>query len=326
MLYIYGGDSCQKLSRSLKVNNDLLTIVFSIVSDDRLPLHLDKLKDHLFEDNYKYYHIHILGDLIGLPLTQWRVRNYLINELSIFAKNKNMHIYWYDGDKIRDGHDFFIKNPLHIDKISYFDYHDNELEVKNLDNNTKEISFLNHHGYPENNLLRKTKKEVEYIFSTIAELPFVEKIVCPFIDNLQISTLPKGLKKLDLRGCSNIKIDPKCIPFSLEKINLSACDLLAIPDYIYDLKKLNTLFLYKNNLEINGEFKTPSDLEVLSLYRNKINNIELNLIKLKKINLGANPIKKIIISGATNNIELGLRKVNYEDLVIIHDHKLTLEL
>ncbi|WP_174869639.1 hypothetical protein [Pectobacterium polaris] len=325
MLYVYGGDSCQELSKTLKIDDNLLSIVFSIVSDDRLPFCLDKLKNHIFEDKYNNYHIHVLGDLIGLPLTQWRVRNYLKNELSFFAKDRNIHIYWYDGDKIRDGNYFFIHNPLHIDKISHFDYRHNELAVENFDASTKEINFLNHRAYPENNLLGKTKKEVNYIFATIAELPFVEKIVCPFIDNLQIRTLPKSLKKLDLRGCTNLKVDPKCIPIALEKINLSACDFIEIPDYVYDLSELNTLFLYKNKLEINGVFKIPKNLEFLSLYRNKINSIEFDTIKLKKINLGANPIKKIIISSATEGIELGLRKVNCEELMIIHDHELTLE-
>lgn len=325
MLYIYGGRSCQKLSKNISIENDSLNIIFSIVSDDRLPFNLSLLMDHLHEDKFKNYKIHILGDLIRLPLTQWRVRQYLIEELSILVSKKNITLYWYDGDKISEGYDFFMHHPLHSDKLSYVDYRSNDSLVKEFTCHTQEINFLSGRGYPQNSLLNKSKKEIDYIFCTIADLPNVERITCPFIDGLRINRLPRSLKKLDVRGCPNLRIDYKCIPFELEKINLSACDLFDIPDYIDDLKQLKTLLLYKNKLEISGGFKNNTNLEFLSLYRNKIKSIALDVIKLNKVNLGANPINSISINSTAENIVLGLRKVDIEKIILIHNAKLTLE-
>lgn len=325
MMYVYGGESCQKLSKHLAKDDHTLHFIFSIISDDRLPFRLEELKGYLLGGGYESYDIHILGDLIGLPLSQWRVRNYLIQELSGIAKDRNITMYWYDGDKLREGQDFFIKNPLHTDKLSYFDYPYDQSTVKMFDANLRKVNFLNHHAYPENELLKKTKKEIDYIFSEMAEFPFVEEITCPFIDGLQISRLPKSLKRLDLRGCIDIGIDPDCLPLTLEKLNLSACNLFTIPDCIFDLKNLNKLLLYKNRIEVSDMSKVPPDLEFLSLYRNEIKHMDFDMKKLKYLNLGANPVKRIKVKEARENLTIGLRKVNCEELEITHGQNLTLE-
>lgn len=325
MKYIYGGESCHRLSEHLADTDDSLCIIFSIVSDDRLPFELATIISHFHENECESYDIHILGDLVGLPLEQWRVRNYLMHELSLYAKNKKISLFWYDGDKIREGHGFFIRNPLHTDNLIHSESHCNRGEINYSDANLKEICFLDERGYPVNRLLNKTKKEIGYIFDTISELPAIEKIVCPFIDGLQIGRLPGSLKILDLRGCAKLDITPQCIPLTLEKINLSACGLISIPDFVHDLEKLNTLFLYKNALSVNGFFDTPKSLEFLSLYRNKIKRIELDVARLKKVNLGANPLAEISIKGGSENVAIGLRKVNCERLVIIHRNPVTIE-
>ncbi|WML88735.1 hypothetical protein [Thiothrix subterranea] len=323
---VYEGISCKKLMNFI-INDDseIDYLIISICSDDLLPVDLKDVFKLIEQSHCLKFNIYILGDLVGLPLDKWRVRDYLIKEISFLAKNKILTIYWYDGDKIREGNIFFCKTPLHIDRLSY--QPKMCLVDLNIDtsSNVRHISFLDSRAYPKNILKNKTKKEIDYIFSQVAEIEKLESIECPFLNNLTISRLPKNLKKLDLRGCENIKIDAECLPPGLDSINLSACRLDYFPDFITTLVKLRFLFLYKNFIDINSANMIPKNVEVLSLYRNKIKEFEVNSMALRRLNLGANPLVKFTLGELPTCLNLGLRKVNLDKLTISQYSNLSIE-
>ena len=322
---VYEGISCKKLVSFIKNDSEIDYLIISICSDDLLPVELNDIFKLIEQSPCLRFNIYILGDLVGLPLDKWRVRDYLIKEISFLAKNKILTIYWYDGDEIREGNIFFCKTPLHIDRIAYqprmF------LVDLNVDtsSNVSHVSFLDSRAYPKNILQNKTRKEIDYIFSQMAEMEKLESIECPFLNNLTISRLPKNLKKLDLRGCENIKIDAECLPLDLDSLNLSACRLDYFPDFIATLVKLRFLFLYKNFIDIDSANMIPKNVEILSLYRNKIKEFNVNSKALRRLNLGANPLVKFTLGELPTCLNLGLRKVNLDKLTIFQHSNLSIE-
>lgn len=340
MIVIHGGTICHKIANTLTGS----ALVFSICSDDRFPNELESLilnRDIEFDKD-----IHVVGDLHKLPLNLWRVREYLLTFIKLRGTNLPFKIFWYDGDLIRQSQtDFFVKNPLHIDQIevlsarsfiqdrecsqfkalsqySYFKKLEKIIDLTQampcveLDSNSNIIGLDFLKGdYPLNIASSLKQHELEKILLNISEVSSLKKLKFPFVKSLQIQRLPERLEVLDIRGCEKFELYT-ALPPTLLKINVAACGLTHVPNYINNLPNLSELMIYKNYISKINIFNLPKTLQRISVYRNNIKNIYVDLDYLhclEVLNIGANPLK--LISFVSKNVD--------EHQVQINSRKLT---
>jgi len=112
--------------------------------------------------------------------------------------------------------------------------------------------------------------------------------------------------RCNLKGCSNLK--------RARVIDLSGCDLDAIPVEMLDAKGVRRVNLSNNNISSIENLDNARNIEYLNLGVNKISNISglHNMTQLKTLRLHDNNIKKIIGLKSLNNLEnLDLR---YNDI------------
>ena len=69
----------------------------------------------------------------------------------------------------------------------------------------------------------------------------------------------------------------------------------------------------------------PKNVEILSLYRNKIKEFNVNSNVLFRLNLRANPLVKFTLGELPTCLNLGLRKVNLDKLTIFQHSNLSIE-
>ncbi|MBB1440109.1 leucine-rich repeat domain-containing protein, partial [Shewanella sp. SG41-4] len=311
MIDICGGYSCSKLSNVIKDQDGQYVLIISICSDDLLPLEPNEIINRILCSSCSEIHIHILGDLVGIPTEQWRVRGYLLDELSFLAINLKLKFFWYDGDKIREGINLFCMVPLLVDDLKYSP----RIEMEKVDNVIYEgmsvLSLVNKSGYPYNFLRAKTKKERDYFFSAISEVETLKVLECPFLSDFKVDNLPKNLEVLDLRGCKDFELRTANEFVSLKSVNFGACLLYNLPDLLFGCSNLERLYLYKNFLKGNEIKNLPLNIKTLSLYRNKIEDVDVRLDFLERLNLGANPLRKISIHHEQDSVKLELRKVDF---------------
>lgn len=318
MSFVYGGYACQKVYEKVRQrHNNSNYIIFSIVSDDMLPFEFSFLLEKIINSDSEDFHVYILGDLFGIDIEKWRLRNYLLSNLSFLKKN--VFLYWYDGDYIRDGSEYFLSNPLKIDRVNMFCRVHPKLDM-NLDS-IEEINFHNEASYPVNILKGKSVSEINNIFKELCVNNNLRKIRCCFLNDIQLYNIPDKVRHLDFRGCENIDLKLQRKIYKLEYINLSACGFLKIPEYLYGFNNLKILHIYKNRISYFNQDNIPEKIESISLYRNNLSRVVLDLNKfsgLYNLNIGANPIKEVVIVGKNrqNRINIGVRKVNLNDLTI----------
>ena len=343
--HILGGKTCQYLVNFIQSPG----LVFSIISDDRIPEEvISFLQFKRF--NKEKINIHILGDLFDLPLQQWRVRNNFLPWLDkqYIAAN----VLWYDGDLIREINHL---SPIHFDstKLTYLELSNTNSHINSpcehyelkkiseiigkyphyeMDSNGKitNLSFMNN-GFNDmgilNQLSRKKIKEVLYL---ISQIPSLKTLNISFSKNLEITELPKNLVKLDCRGSLNIKFETE-LPKNLTYLNISACNLKKFPKIILNNEQIKTLLLYKNYLSEINDSLLPSKIERLSIYRNNIAHINLNidnLPHLAQLNIGANPLTELnfISNSSDRELALNMRKINTAKLVYSIPQNLNLKI
>lgn len=326
MSYVYGGYACQKVYDKIRQRHGKDNfIIFSIVSDDMLPFELSFLLEKVINSDNDDFHVYILGDLFGIDIKKWRLRNYLLFELSFL--DKNIFLHWYDGDYIRDGSEYFLINPLKIDKINMSFPVYSKLDM-HLNSSIEEISFHSDLFYPVNILNGMSIFDINNIFEKLCLNDKLRKIKCCFINNLQLYNIPDQVSHLDFRGCENIDLKLQRKNYKLEYINLSACGFLEIPEYLYKFNNLRVLHIYKNRISHFNQNNIPEKIESLSLYRNNISKVVLDLnrfSRLYNLNIGANPIKELIILGKNrlNRINIGVRKVKLNELTITSEENVS---
>jgi len=338
MTIIFGGQTCLKLAS--RVNGH--AIIFSIRSDERLPSEVEQLLESQNDKRMpdKFY---IVGDIVNVNIRNWKVRRYLIEKISTFT-TKEVRLFWYDGDLIKIGLSFFEENPIHTDIIRNRKSIAAQTDKNNSVNSVPEIVrfifratgrypefSIDHSGaikslslspgciYQKSILKNVTDIDKSEIFDRISKYNTIKKLVLSFSENITVCCLPPNLEILDCRGCTNINIDESSVPDTLKKLNMSACNLSEIPKFVYKLCNLNELMLYKNKIKYINCNKLGGNLRRLSVYRNEINEIyiDLDMMKeIKKINIGANPLNIVRIIGGHRDhfIELNLRKIDTSNL------------
>lgn len=338
-MMIYGGTVCHKIANTLTSS----ALIFSICSDDRLPNELESLILNRVLELDK--DIHIVGDLHNLPLDLWRVRNYLLTFIKVRGVKLPFKIFWYDGDLIRQSQtDFFIKNPLHIDQIevlgarsfiqdressefkalsqySYFKKLERIIDLTQtmpcveLDSKSNIIGLDFLKGYYPLNIASSLRQdELEKILLNVSEISSLKTLKFPFIKSLKIQRLPERLEVLDIRGCEKFELYT-ALPPTLLKINVAACGLTHVPDYINTLPNLSELMIYKNYISKINTFNLPQTLQRISVYRNNIKEIYIDFDYshcLEVLNIGANPLK--IISFASKKVDEHQIQINSRKL------------
>lgn len=164
---------------------------------------------------------------------------------------------------------------------------------------TFSISLIDSYLYPKSLVKLKTNIFFNKIFTLLNSIPEVSELRIPFLKLTewpleQTYNFYNNILHLDLRGN-----DIKCFSFledfpNLKKLNIGANQLNRIPEEVYSLKQLETLFAYKNQItEIPCELASLTSLKHLTLYRNLINEIPesiRNCKALQVLNIGGNPL------------------------------------
>lgn len=340
---VIGGDSCHSVAATLSG----AALVFSIQSDDRLPAEVETILKSMADGDGLPSDIHIVGDLHGVPVEHWRLRAYMSKMLRSIT-GRHFRLFWYDGDLIRGGSGFHVKHPLCIDHIApssvMKDCPVNEpltglpdavseetlVAISSIIGSTPRASF-NESGelsmldfcvgdsYPRNIMSHLGDGHIGNVLKQVAGLSSLKVLRLGFLEGLQITGLPNGLQKLDCRGCVGVQIDGKVIPSTLGSLNLSACKLTRLPRFLIQLTGLRELLLYKNGIIECDQSGFPASLRRLSLYRNRISRLRLDLSRLQHLealNMGANPLEYLHLENGTpvRNLTVNLRKVAIESL------------
>ena len=340
---VIGGESCCRVAASLSGS----ALVFSIHSDDRLPVAVERILESAPDGSAIPSDIHIVGDLHGVPVRHWRLREYLHKMLSGFM-DRHFRLFWYDGDLIRTGSGFYVSHPLCIDHLATCtvknEHRANEKPHDLPDGITDEtlacissiigmapragfnelgeltgLDFCVGESYPQNIMSHLDDRHISDVLQRVAGLTSLKVLRLSFLEDLRITELPISLQKLDCRGCGGMWIDEKVIPATLNSLNLSACKLTALPDFMPRLVGLQELLLYKNGITSINQSALPEGLHRLSLYRNRIIGISLDLVRLQQLeelNIGANPLQYLHLENGTSdrNLRINLRKVTVEAL------------
>ncbi|MGR6838750.1 hypothetical protein ACU5DF_06380 [Aliivibrio wodanis] len=300
MDFILGGNKCSMLSEQLNCKKN--KIIASIYSDDKLSeyINLD------FIQTNKIIEIHILGDLINIPKSQWIVRNHLL----FLLHGLDIIIHWYDGDLIeynsiaksiaidcKDNYklkEYFPTLVCNIPELKQITYILGFTPKYTLDNNGYifSIDFSKSSIYSESYLSQYSEKDKSIILSILSNIDTLKEINLSFSN---ITSLPvfRNVQKLDLRGNENIDLSNIFKFKNIKHLNISACKIRELPESLINLKELSTLLAYKNNISSINFRNFPTSIKRLSLYRNTIKSITLSdrfNSNLLEINLGANPL------------------------------------
>jgi len=345
MISVFGGYTCKKIANQLEVNLDSF-IIFSICSDERIP---EQLETYLNNIDKKHIpkHLIILGDFLRLPPTRDEspASYEAIRMIQIAAKSKGvLNVSWVSGnlERINESCENLQWFIFDFSQATYV-----ESRTPSLINNSKSLNYKNKQAYQKlcrllnfRIYISVEKKRITTISLTdneayqrgiargltadnevllweiLLEFTSLKKIIGSFNNLRHLPSLRKlnQLEELDLRGNLNIDLTEISTARSLKKLNISACGLREIPKSVQELKQLTSLLVYKNFISDLSLFQFPKGLKRLSLYRNQINNTELNLdycTSLEEINLGANPISKMtfIISSTISSLKLRARYV-----------------
>lgn len=348
---VFGGNTCKTIAKQLdKTLQDCL--IFSICSDERLPTDLDHYLQNIENKDIPSSLI-IVGDFPSLhPTPSESPASYeAIRMIQESAELKGaIQACWLDGELVRSSTSLPAmrwKN-FNFEEIQGKEYMDPSLTNTSIsinDNNKKayehlcsllkfniyigteeeeiiSIDLTDNQAYQRGLGIGLSVEQQQSVWSTLLELKSLKKIRASFNDLSFIPSLTKlrQLEELDVRGNPNIDLTELSTALSLKKLNISACNLDNIPSSVEALENLTTLLAYKNAITDISKIKFPPYLNRLSLYRNQIQNTELNLDychSLREINLGANPIShlNIKISPKLNKLKLRARYIGSSILV-----------
>lgn len=339
MIRVIGGQNCQRLSaywQHQRQRQDS-ALIFSINSDDRIPLEAERL---LGERTYRFSNILVVGDLAGLELEHWRVRDFLIELLANHAFWKHATLFWFDGDLMTSKG---IENSL-IKFEGVIELHKKITDTKqsiplpscqlfselceilscipghtlNGKNEVESICFNSPRIYPRSLLNSVNVQKRKKINNILQQMNGLKKLDFSFTENLTLP-LVNGARYLNLRGCENACLKNLTACRDLFFLNITACKLSHLPQGLEELSKLEVLIAAKNRIGSLDSFELPASLIRLSLYRNNLKDLKLNFDhfdKLISLNLGANPLKRLRTPGGQSTIDISLRKVNYLALVL----------
>lgn len=339
---VFGGMRCKRVANFLgkQTTRDW---IFSICSDERIPLELEQRLNeaHLSERPTRLI---IIGDFPSIPPECSPASSEAIRLVAKAAHFQGViQVCWIDGEMID-----FSNNSL--PPLTWYEYSCNkqhrkahiwpvlqptlELErdictkiTKLLgrqpgirlsdDGKVEALDLTDGETYRRSLAVGLSQKMEHWLWLLVKQLTYLRELRIGFSGLRAIPDLSvlKYLEILDLRGNPKIKLNQLSKITSLKKINAAACELENIPVGIENLLLLQTLLIHKNQINNVSTVKFPPLLERLSLYRNRISTGNLDLSRCKyinNINLGANPLSdmSVYIPDTLISLSLGLRNVS----------------
>lgn len=337
----FGGARCALVAAILD-ECTLKTWIFSICSDERIPLELENRLCNLREDELPSRLV-IIGDFPTTPPQRSPASYEAIRLVSKAAGEMGkIEVCWLNGEEINLSNNY-------LPPLNWYEFHAvyqqgegyvRQIELPqnsserdaclkiisilgelprmslSVDGSVDSLNLTEGENYPRSLMAKLAGYEKEMLWSQIKRLTYLRELRVGFSglrDFPDISHL-KSLEFLDLRGNPGLKLENVLNISSLKKLNLAACDLDSIPSQIDKLLNLKSLLLYKNRICNISNTKFPAALERISLYRNQIKAGDLDLSKnqvLTELNFGANPLESLTlsISGEVNSLKLRLRFV-----------------
>ncbi|PVZ64513.1 leucine-rich repeat domain-containing protein [Pelagibaculum spongiae] len=354
MIKVFGGNTCKKIAQQLNVTLQNC-LVFSICSDERLSTSLDQYLQNIEKKNIPSSLI-IIGDFPSLrPAPSESPASYeAIRMIQKSAELKGtIRVCWLDGELVRSSNSLPVMhwNNFNFEQVPCGENraatltnaseslnHDNKKAYEHLCNLLKfniyigveeekiiSIDLTDNQAYQRGLGIGLSIGQQKNVWAALLELKSLKKIRASFNDLSFIPnlTILHQLEELDIRGNPDIDLTELSSALSLKKLNISACNLDSIPNEVETLENLTTLLAYKNTIEDISNIKFSRYLKRLSLYRNQIENADINLghcHSLKEINLGANPIlhMNLKISPKINKLKLRARHIGNSILDSFH--------
>lgn len=338
---VFGGARCERIASLLGLQFTLIWI-FSVCSDERIPAELERrlIRVHAAELPARLI---ILGDFPSIPPEHSPASFEAIRLIAEAANYQGtIQVCWINGETINlsgtslpplTWHEFLCdkqRRVAHIwsnvqpavvlerdvcAKITQILGRQPGIRLSD-DGLVEALDLTDGEAYCRSLAAGLSQKMENQLWSLIKLLSNLRELRAGFAGLRAVPDLSdlEYLEKLDLRGNPRVRLEYLSKIRSLKKLNAAACELDEIPSGIEMLPLLQTLLLHKNRIQKLSTVKLPPLIERLSLYRNQIrmDNLEISTcLKIKEINIGANPLQSltIIIPDEVVSLLLRLRHV-----------------